>query len=148
MEVKQRPDARSSIQADMDSTRQRLRSSWVAKALLLFGLFGFLVGWANACVQHELQQGVGGYAQHRLVDVDPHECNAVLDDCESLCEAPQSLVPKSEPSRLLDGTAWPPAVPAFAATWAVDRAPPPGHPETRVSPPSPSVVLRFLRLTL
>ena len=132
----------------MYSTRQCLRTSWAAKALLLLGLFGFIVSWANACVEHEPLQKVGGYAQQRLGDVDPHECNAVLDGCESLCDAPQSLVPKSEPPRLLDGATWPPAIPAFAATWAVDRAPPPGHPETTTSPPSISVVLRFLRLTL
>jgi hypothetical protein len=132
----------------MFSTQRCLRTGWAAKAWLLLGLFGLVVGSANACVQHELQQGVSGHAQHLLGDADPHQCNALLDDCESLCDAPQNLLPKSQPQRLLDGSAWPPAIVAFAAAWAVDRTPVPRPPQTRISPPSPSVVLRFLRLTL
>jgi hypothetical protein len=148
------------MQAVMTSTRRRLRTSWAAKALLLLGLFGFIVGWANACVQHQPPPHAGGYeqaaqrpappghAQHGPGDADPHECDAMLDGCESLCDLAQSLVPKTEPPRALDGTAWPAAIPTVAAAWASDRVAPEARPETRTALPSVSVVLRFLRLTL
>lgn len=144
----------------MTSTRRHLRTSWAAKALLLLGLFGFIVGWANACVQHESQWQAGDHGQaalwpappahapHGLGEADPHECDPMLDGCESLCDAAPILVTKTEPPRPLDGTAWHAAIHTIAATWASDRVAPEGRPKTRTSPPSVSLVLRFLRLTL
>jgi hypothetical protein len=119
--------------------------------LLLLGLFGFIVGWANACVGHEQVAqwpAPPGHAQHGAGDADPHECDALLDGCESLCDVQQSLVPKSEPPRPLDSPAWPPAIHAFAAAWGSNRVAPERRPQTRTSTPGVSVVLRFLRLTL
>ena len=141
----------------MISVRRSFRTSWIAKAVLWLGLFGFALGWANACLAHEPLQGVGGmeqqaaapaHAPHGPGDADSHACNAALDDCQSLCNAQQNLLPKSEPPRGLDGAAWLPAIPAFAVAWAVDRAPAQRPPQTRTSPPRLAVVLRFLRLTL
>ena len=135
------------MQAVMTSTRRRLRTSWAAKALLALGLFGFTAGWANACVQHE--PAPPGYAQHEAGDADPHECDAMPDGCESLCDVQQSLVPKAEPPRLLVGAAAPTAIYTLAAAWGSDPVAPERCPQTRTSPPpSVSVVLRFLRLTL
>ena len=139
------------MRAVMTSTRRRLRTSWAAKALLLLGLFGFIVGWANACVQHEPPPHAGGYeqSQHGPGDADPHDCGVMPDGCESLCGVQQSLVPKTEPPRSSDGAAWLPAIHAFAAAWASDAVVPERPPQTGTSPPpSVSVVLRFLRLTL
>ena len=135
------------MHAVMTSMRRRLRTSWAAKALLALVLFGFIVGWANACVQHE--RAPPGHAQHEAGDADPHDCGVMPDGCESLCDMQQSLVAKTEPPRLLDGAAWPLAIHAFAAAWGSDPVVPERPPQTRTSPPpSVSVVLRFLRLTL
>lgn len=136
--------------------RRSFANRWLAKAVLWLGLFGFAIGWANACLVHEPLQGGGGIehaaapmqAPHGADDVDPHGCDAAQDACQSLCTAQQNLLPKSEPPRGLDGAAWLPAMPAFAVAWAVDRSAAPRPAQTRISPPRLAVVLRFLRLTL
>lgn len=133
----------------MVSTRCFLRTDWFTKALLLLGLFGLIVGQAHACVQYGLQQSAGGMPSTTQQSThESHDCDAAVDSCESLCDASQSLLPKSEPQRWLDGAAWLPPMPAFAVAWAVDRSAAQRRPQTRFSPPRLAVALRFLRLTL
>jgi hypothetical protein len=127
----------------MTATRRFLRTSWAAKALLFFGLLGFVVSWANACLLHEPMHA-GSYQQA----AELHDCDPALQDCESSCDPQQGLAATSEPARWLDGVAWPPALPAFAAAWAIERVSPAWRPQTTIGPPGIPVVLRFLRLTL
>ena len=140
----------------MTSTRRTFRTSWAAKALFLLGLFGFVAGWANACIVESPQQqqagayeqAAQGHAQHRSGDAGLHECNAALEDCASPCDKQQGPIPTPESPRMPDGTAWPAAIHAIAAVWAIDRVAALEHPQTRTSPPGVSVLLGFLRLTL
>jgi hypothetical protein len=144
----------------MTSMRRCLGTTWAARALVLLGLLGFVVGWANACVHPQPPQLAGGYelatptpappghAHHAPGDIDAHACNAASDDAVGLCDSPQRATPKSEAPRLLDGAAWHAAIPALAAAWVLDRVAPHARPQTSPSPSGISVVLRFLRLTL
>jgi len=144
----------------MTSSRRSLRANWAARVLFLLGLFGFAVGWANACIHHQPLQLGGGYeravqapasaqhAHHAPADTDVPDCDAASNDGAGLCDSPQRATATSDAPRLLDGAAWPPAIHAVAAAWAVARIAPQGRPQARTSPPGISVVLRFLRLTL
>jgi hypothetical protein len=161
MEVKQRSDARPSIQPAMFATRRRLRAHWAARTLLCLGLFGFVIGWAHACAVQQPSQHAGapaqaehgsalsGHGQHGLGDAGLHECDAAQESCAATCDEPQGVVPKVESPRALDGAAWPPAIHVFAlSSWDFDRGSRNEYPQARISPPDIPVVLRFLRLTL
>ncbi len=137
----------------MFATRRRPRTHWAAQALLCLGLFGFVIGWAHACIveqpgQHAGAHAQAGHAQHRPGDAGLPECSAEQERCAAACDEPQGVVPKVESPRALDGTAWPPAIHAVALSWDFDRGSRNEVPQPRISPPDIPLVLRFLRLTL
>lgn len=137
----------------------RCRILTVARAMLLLWVFGVAAGWVNACLPQHGSAPAGHMALHDPgADAESaattsgadasHDAGTAEQNCQRLCDASATAIPKVKVLSLDDAPA---AMPAAVGLGWTPRDAAVGEPARRPDPPPPAqapVAIRFLRLTL